>query len=213
MELRFMPIGIPKVLSRCGGKNIYRKVHEKLQMERILFLYRDLEDDDVSRLISLLLYLDLQDYFDTDIFFYINCDGGEALLAITLYDTIGFLLADVWTIATGFAISGASLILAGGTIPKRVAFPHARIMIRQPAPYYLIRGSAKEIQVEAEQMFELRNTFAEIYAKKTGQPLDVVQNDLERDTFMSAKEAQDYGIVYRIEKKVLKEKKKPPELF
>ena len=119
----------------------------------------------------------------------------------------------MWTIATGFAVSGASLILAGGTIPKRVAFPHARITIHEPAPYYLIRGSAKEIQVEAEQMFELRNTFAEIYAKKTGQPLDVIQNDLERDTFMSAKEAQDYGIVDRIAKKVLKEKKKPPELF
>ena len=203
MELRFMPIGIPKVLSRCGGKNIYRKVHETLQMERILFLYRDLEDDDVSRLISLLLYLDLQDYFDTDIFFYINCDGGEALLAITLYDTIGFLLADVWTIATGFAISGASLILAGGTIPKRVAFPHARIMIHQPATGSF-KGSPKEIKIEADEMFELRKTIAELYAQQTGQPLDVVQNDLERDTFMSAKQAQDYGIVDRIviEKKI-----------
>ena len=210
-----MPIGVPKIpfCRRSIDNTIVLTLHEILYLERTLFLYRDLEDDDVSRLISLLLYLDLQDYFDTDIFFYINCKGGEVLPTISLFDIIEFLFSDVCTMVTGLAASGASLILAAGTNPKRVAFPHARIMIRQPAPYYLIRGSAKEIQVEAEQMFELRNTFAEIYAKKTGQPLDVVQNDLERDTFMSAKEAQDYGIVDRIAKKVLKKKQEFPELF
>ena len=208
-----MPIGVPKVpfRHRSIDNTIVLSIHERLHLERTLFLSQKIEVPLVNRIISLLLYFDLQN--DTDIFFYINCKGGEVLPTISLFDIIEFLFSDVCTTVTGLAASGASLILAAGTNPKRVAFPHARIMIRQPAPYYLIRGSAKEIQVEAEQMFELRNTFAEIYAKKTGQPLDVVQNDLERDTFMSAKEAQDYGIVDRIAKKVLKEKKKPPELF
>ena len=112
------------------------------------------------------------------------------------------------TIATGLAASGASLILAAGTIPKRVAFPHARIMIHQPATAYF-RESAKELKIEADEMFELRKTIAELYAQQTSQPLDVVQNDLERDTFMSAKQAQDYGIVDRIakEKKSIFKKK------
>ena len=107
------------------------------------------------------------------------------------------------TIATGLAASGASLILAAGTIPKRVAFPHARIMIHQPATGSF-HGSPKELKIEADEMFELRKTIAELYAQQTSQPLDVVQNDLERDTFMSAKQAQDYGIVDRIaiEKKI-----------
>ena len=203
-----MPIGVPKVLCRWRGKNIYREVHEKLQMDRILFLYKDLEEEYVDRLISLLLFLDSQDRVDNDILFYINCDGGEAMLALTLYDTLGFLLADVCTLATGLAVLGASLILAGGTISKRVAFPNALIMISQPVTDYVIRGSAKEIQVEAEQMVELRKTFAEIYAQQTGQAIDVVQNDLERDTFMSAEEALDYRIVDRIPKKKEIAKKK-----
>lgn len=200
-----MPIGIPKVPfcicsgdENSGDENIYIKVHERLQMDRILFLYRDIEEDYINRLIGLLLYLDLQN--DEDITLYINCEGGEAQEAIALYDTIGFLLSDVCTLATGLAASEASLILAAGKIPKRVAFPNACISISQPVTDYVLGGSAKKIQVEAKEMFELRNTFAEIYAKKTGQPIDVVQNDLERDTFMSAKEAQDYGIIDRIVK-------------
>ena len=98
-----MSIGIPKVPFRSGDENdeniIYIKVHERLQMERTLFLYRDIEEDYISRLIGLLLYLDLQN--DNDITLYINCEGGEALETIALYDTIGFLVSDVCTIATG----------------------------------------------------------------------------------------------------------------
>ena len=111
-----MSIGIPKVLFDSGDEKIYMKVHERLQMDRVLFLYRDIEEDYVNRLMGLLLYLDLQN--DNDITLYINCEGGEALETIALYDTIEFLLSDLCTLATGLAASETSLILVTGTIPK-----------------------------------------------------------------------------------------------
>ena len=198
-----MPIGVPKVpfRRRSIDNTTVLSIHERLHLERTLFLSRKIEVPLVNRMISLLLYFDLQN--DTDIFFYINCKGGEVLPAISLFDIIEFLFSDVCTTVTGLAASGASLILAAGTNPKRVAFPHARIMIHQPATGSF-NGSPKEIKIEADEMFELRKTIAELYAQQTSQPLDVVQNDLERDTFMSAKQAQDYGIVDRIaiEKKI-----------
>ena len=203
-----MPIGVPKVpfRHRSIDNTIVLSIHERLHLERTLFLSQKIEVPLVNRIISLLLYFDLQN--DTDIFFYINCKGGEVLPTISLFDIIEFLFSDVCTTVTGLAASGASLILAAGTNPKRVAFPHARIMIHQPATGSF-HGSPKELKIEADEMFELRKTIAELYAQQTGQPLDVVQNDLERDTFMSAKQAQDYGIVDRIakEKKVYSKRK------
>ena len=198
-----MPIGVPKIpfCRRSIDNTIVLTLHEILYLERTLFLFKEIEVPLVNQIISLLLYFDLQN--ETDIFFYINCKGGEVLPTISLFDIIEFLFSDVCTTVTGLAASGASLILAAGTNPKRVAFPHARIMIHQPATAYF-RESAKELKIEADEMFELRKTIAELYAQQTSQPIDVVQNDLERETFMSAKQAQDYGIVDRIaiEKKI-----------
>ena len=194
-----MPIGVPRIpfRRRSNDNAILLTIHERLHVERTLFLSRRIEVPLVNRIISLLLYFDLQD--DTDVFVYINCKGGEVLPTISLFDVIECLFSDVCTTVTGLAGSGASLILAAGSNPKRVAFPHARIMIHQPAAGSF-HGSPKELQIEADEMFELRNTIAELYAQQTGQPIGVVQNHLERDTFMSAKQAQDYGIVDRIAK-------------
>ena len=140
-----MPIGVPKVpfRRRSIDNTTVLSIHERLHLERTLFLSRKIEVPLVNRMISLLLYFELQN--DTDIFFYINCKGGEVLPTISLFDIIEFLFSDVCTMVTGLAASGASLILAAGTNPKRVAFPHARIMIHQPATGSF-KGSPKEVQ-------------------------------------------------------------------
>nr|YP_010291483.1 clp protease proteolytic subunit [Cyperus flavidus]YP_010292633.1 clp protease proteolytic subunit [Cyperus michelianus]ULQ64825.1 clp protease proteolytic subunit [Cyperus michelianus]ULQ67490.1 clp protease proteolytic subunit [Cyperus flavidus] len=190
-----MPIGTPKISYTHHEKTIFLTLQEKLYDGRILFLCKNMEFSLVNNIIALLLFLSGQD--DTDIHLFINSHGGEALSAISLYDTIEFLYCDVSTVALGLVASTASLILVGGTRTKRIAFPHARIMIHQPSTNYFC-GNPREMQVEAEELFELRNTITEIYAQNTGQPVNIIQNDLERDTFMSATEAQDYGIIDHI---------------
>ncbi|KAJ3667668.1 hypothetical protein LUZ60_018301 [Juncus effusus] len=142
---------------------------------------------------------------DDDIVMYINSPGGEARSAITIYDTMTTLVPDVYTIVTGLAASSASLILAGGTIGSRVAFPNARIMIHQPVagPF---SGPPHILASEAGGMLELRNTIASIYAKNTRKPLSVIQRDLEREKYMSATEAQAYGIIDHVTKHKEEEK-------
>jgi ATP-dependent Clp protease, protease subunit len=187
-----MPIGTPKIPYTRYKKTAFLTLYEGLHDGRILFLWENIEFSIVNKIIALLLFLNEQD--DDDILLFINSHGGKVLPAIALYDTIDFLDSDVSTLAIGSVASAASLILVGGAIPKRIAFPHVRIMIHQPSTGYF-RGSAKYIQMQAEELSKLRNTIAEIYAQNTGQPLNVIQEDLERDNFMSAKEAKDYGII------------------
>ena len=200
-----MGLGIPYVSYRrlSTQKPIWVDIYERLYKERVLFLCKEIEIPFDNRFIALLLLLnsetDIYDDDDDDIYIFINSPGGGADASISIYDTIKFLLPDVWTIAIGLAASGASLILVGGTITKRIAFPNARVLIHQPssAP---IRKNIDGLVMEAEDMLELRNTIADIYAENTGKPVDVIQKDLERDSFMSATEAQDYGIVDRVTK-------------
>ena len=130
---------------------------------------------------------------------YINSLGGDTYQSIAIYDVLQVMLPEVSTIAMGLAASGASLILAGGTSTRRIAYPNARIWIHEPRS--VLTSTKKNIdsfQIELEDMLELRNTIADIYSQHTGKPVDVIQKDLERDYFMSATEARDYGIIDRI---------------
>lgn len=190
--------------TRGKEKPVWINLYDRLYRERVLFLCKEIQTPFVNRFIALLLllYLDTDiygNYIDTDVYIYINSPGGRADGSLAIYDTMDYILADVCTIAMGSTASGASLILVGGTVSKRIAFPNARISIHQPssAP---IRKNIDGLVMEAEDMLELRNTIADIYAQKTGKPVDVIQKDLERDDFRSATEAQDYGIVDRIAK-------------
>ncbi|KAJ3675869.1 hypothetical protein LUZ61_021339, partial [Rhynchospora tenuis] len=115
---------------------------------------------------------------------------------MAIYDTMKHVLPDVRTLVMGLAASAASLILVGGEITKRVAFRHARVMIHQPSTAHFF-GTARTIALEGEEMFELRNEIADIYAQHTGKPVNEIQKDLERDTYMSATQAVDYGIIDR----------------
>ena len=202
-----MPLGIPKVPYRRfpEDKPTWIGIYERLYKERALFLCKEIKKYFANRFIGLLLQLDSETdlYDDTendeDISIYINSRGGGAEAAISIYDTMRYIVPDVSTINLGLAASGASLVLAGGTITKRLALPNAKVMIHQPSSAR-VKGNIHSLKMEVEDMLELRNTIADIYAENTGKPVDVIQKDLERDYFMSATEAQDYGIVDRVTK-------------
>lgn len=169
---------------------------ERLYKDKIVFLCEEIDMFFGGQMIALLLYLGSD---NDDISLYINSPGGGAYITLGIYDTMKHVGPDVCTLAMGLAASAASLILVGGTITKRVAFPHARILIHQPS-MERFKADIKTIQAEAEQMFILRDEIANIYAQNTGRSVNEIQKDLERDTFMSATEAKDYGIVDRVVK-------------
>jgi len=211
-----MPLGIPKVPYRRfpDDKPTWIGIYERLYKERALFLCKEIKKYFANRFIGLLLQLDSETdlYDDTDneedISIYINSRGGGAEAAISIYDTMRYIVPDVSTINLGLAASGASLVLAGGTITKRLALPNAKVMIHQPSSAR-VKGNIHSLKMEVEDMLKLRNTIADIYAENTGKPVDVIQKDLERDYFMSATEAQDYGIIDRIIKSKKENEIKP----
>nr|YP_010733988.1 clp protease proteolytic subunit [Saussurea superba]WEG93711.1 clp protease proteolytic subunit [Saussurea superba] len=189
-----MPIGVPKVPFRNVGEedaswvDIYR-----LYRERLLFLGQEVESEVSNQLIGLMIYLSIED--DTqDLYLFINSPGGWVIPGMALYDTMQFVQPDVHTICMGSAASMGSFILVGGEITKRLAFPHAWVMIHQPAGSFS-EVATGEFILEVGELLKLRETLTRVYVQRTGKPLWVVSEDMERDVFMSATEAQAYGIV------------------
>nr|YP_009749856.1 clp protease proteolytic subunit [Cosmos bipinnatus]QIJ46194.1 clp protease proteolytic subunit [Cosmos bipinnatus] len=190
-----MPIGVPKVPFRNPGEedaswvDIYR-----LYRERLLFLGQEVDNEISNQLIGLMIYLSIED--DTqDLYLFINSPGGWVIPGVALYDTMQFVQPDVHTICMGSAASMGSFILVGGEITKRLAFPHAcRVMIHQPAGSFS-EVATGEFILEVGELLKLRETLTRVYVQRTGKPLWVVSEDMERDVFMSATEAQAYGIV------------------
>nr|AUF34386.1 ClpP [Camptotheca acuminata] len=189
-----MPIGVPKVPFRNPGEERASWVDvNRLYRERLLFLGQDVNSEISNQLIGLMVYLSIED--DTkDLYLFINSPGGWVIPGIAIYDTMQFVRPDVHTVCMGLAASMASFLLAGGAITKRIAFPHARVMIHQPASGFY-EAQAGEFILEAEELLKLRETITRVYAQRTGKPLWVVFEDMERDVFMSATEAQAYGLV------------------
>nr|AHB16182.1 clp protease proteolytic subunit [Helianthus giganteus] len=190
-----MPIGVPKVPFRSPGEedaswvDIYR-----LYRERLLFLGQEVDSEISNQLIGLMIYLSIED--DTqDLYLFINSPGGWVIPGVALYDTMQFVQSDVHTICMGSAASMGSFILVGGEITKRLAFPHAcRVMIHQPAGSFS-EVATGEFILEVGELLKLRETLTRVYVQRTGKPVWVVSEDMERDVFMSATEAQAYGIV------------------
>nr|SPP91055.1 ATP-dependent Clp protease proteolytic subunit [Fagus sylvatica] len=190
-----MPIGVPKVPFRSPGEEDASWVDiNRLYRERLLFLGQEVDSEISNQLIGLMVYLSLED--DTkDLYFFINSPGGWVIPGVAIYDTMQFVRPDVQTICMGLAASMGSFILVGGEITKRLAFPHARrVMIHQPASSFY-EAQTGEFILEAEELLKLRETITRVYVQRTGKPLWVVSEDMERDAFMSATEAQAYGIV------------------
>nr|YP_009735671.1 clp protease proteolytic subunit [Juglans microcarpa]YP_009913552.1 ATP-dependent Clp protease proteolytic subunit [Juglans major x Juglans regia]QBG39993.1 clp protease proteolytic subunit [Juglans microcarpa]QBG40082.1 clp protease proteolytic subunit [Juglans major]QLJ93418.1 ATP-dependent Clp protease proteolytic subunit [Juglans major x Juglans regia] len=190
-----MPIGVPKVPFRSPGEEDASWVDvNRLYRERLLFLGQEVDSEISNQLIGLMVYLSIED--DTkDLYLFINSPGGWVIPGVAIYDTMQFVAPDVQTICMGLAASMGSFILVGGEITKRLAFPHARrVMIHQPASSFYEAQTGEFIQ-EAEELLKLRETITRVYVQRTGKPLWVVSEDMERDVFMSATEAQAHGIV------------------
>ena len=193
-----MPIGVPKVPFRLPGEeeSVWIDVYNRLYRERVLFLGQDVDDEIANQLVGIMIYLNAEDK-TKDLFMYINSPGGGVLPGISVYDTMQFVIPDVHTIGMGVAASMASFILMGGEITKRIALPHARVMIHQPASSFY-EGQTAECIMEAQEVLTLKDNITQLYAQRTGLPVQVISREMERDMFMSAKEAQSLGIVDRV---------------
>nr|YP_010934472.1 ATP-dependent Clp protease proteolytic subunit 1 [Bruguiera hainesii]QWE50514.1 ATP-dependent Clp protease proteolytic subunit1 [Bruguiera cylindrica]QWE50598.1 ATP-dependent Clp protease proteolytic subunit1 [Bruguiera gymnorhiza]QWE50849.1 ATP-dependent Clp protease proteolytic subunit1 [Bruguiera sexangula]QWE50681.1 ATP-dependent Clp protease proteolytic subunit1 [Bruguiera hainesii]UIE10352.1 Clp protease proteolytic subunit [Bruguiera sexangula] len=190
-----MPIGVPKVPFRNPGEDdsIWIDIYNRLYRERLLFLGQDVDSEISNQLIGLMVYLSMESE-TKDLYLFINSPGGWVIPGVAIYDTMQFVQPDVQTVCMGLAASMGSFILVGGKITKRLAFLHARVMIHQPiAAFY--EAQIGEFVLEAEELLKLREILTRVYAQRTGKPLWVVSEDMERDVFMSATEAQAHGIV------------------
>nr|YP_010006482.1 ClpP [Mitostemma brevifilis]QNR05157.1 ClpP [Mitostemma brevifilis] len=188
-----MPIGVPKVPFRLPGEEDATWVDTGLYNQRILFLCQEVNSEISNQIAGLLIYLNIEDP-TKEFFLFINSPGGWILPGMTIYNTMEMVNSDVRTICTGIAASMASFVLVAGDSFKRLAFPNARVMIHQPRGAFLEENTS-ELVMEMEELMIIRENIAKIYARKTGQPLGIIVADLERDSFMSATEAQAHGIV------------------
>ncbi|MDC0834779.1 ATP-dependent Clp protease proteolytic subunit [Geitlerinema sp. CS-897] len=192
-----MPIGVPKVPYQMPGDTYTQwiDIYNRLYRERIIFIGRDIDDELANQVIAVMLYLASEDP-DKDIMLYINSPGGLVSAGMAIYDTMQHIKSDVVTICVGLAASMGSFLLAAGTPGKRLALPHSRIMIHQPSGG--TRGQASDIQIEAKEILRIRQQLNEIYATNTGQPIEKIEKDMDRDFFLSAAEAKEYGLIDRV---------------
>ncbi|BAC08624.1 ATP-dependent Clp protease proteolytic subunit [Thermosynechococcus vestitus] len=192
-----MPIGVPKVPYRLPGEPYTQwiDIYNRLYRERIIFLGKEVDDEIANQIVAVMLYLDSEDP-GKDIMLYINSPGGSVTAGMAIYDTMQHIKSDVVTICVGLAASMGSFLLAAGTKGKRLALPHSRIMIHQPSGG--TRGQATDIEIEAREILRVRRQLNELYAYHTGQPLEKIERDMDRDFFMSAEEAKNYGLIDRV---------------
>ena len=190
----FMPIGVPKVAYRLPGEAIPQWValYNRLYRERVLFLGSGLDDELANQLNGIMLYLSAEDSTKR-LFLYINSPGGSVTAGLSVFDIMHYVNAAVTTIGIGFAASMASFILAGGERGSRIVLPHCRLMVHQPQGG--MQGQASEVLLEKDEIVRLRKLVGRLYVDLTGQPADIVARDLDRDTYMSAREARAYGLV------------------
>jgi ATP-dependent Clp protease protease subunit len=192
-----MPIGVPSVPYKLPGETYSRwiDIYTRLFRERILFLGRDIDDEIANRIVAYMLYLDSEDP-GKDIVLYINSPGGYIHAGMAIYDTMQHIKSDVVTVCVGLAASMGSFLLAAGAKGKRLALPHSRIMIHQPSGG--TRGQATDIEIEAREILRIRHQLNDIYADRTGQTIEKIEKDMDRDYFMSPYEAQAYGLIDRV---------------
>ncbi|CAN8075041.1 unnamed protein product [Agarophyton chilense] len=192
-----MPIGVPKVLFRVPGapQADWVDIYNRLYRERIIFLGQEIDDEIANQIIAVMLYLESEDN-TKPIYLYINSPGGSVIAGMAIYDTMKHIKSDVITINVGLAASMASFLLGGGEKGKRLALPHSRVMIHQPMGG--AQGQASDIEVEAQQILRIRENLTHEYARMTGQKYEQLLQDMDRDNFMSAAQALDYGLIDRI---------------
>ena len=183
---------VPYVLeSTSRGERTYN-IYSRLLKDRIIFLGEEVNDVTASLVVAQLLFLEAEDP-NKDISLYINSPGGSVTAGMAIYDTMNYIKCDVSTICLGMAASMGAFLLSGGTKGKRYALPNAEVMIHQPSGG--ARGQATEIQIVAENILRTKKKLNEILAANTGQPYDVIVRDTERDNYMTAEQAKEYGLI------------------
>ena len=183
---------VPYVLeSTSRGERTY-DIYSRLLKDRIIFLGEEVNDVTASLVVAQLLFLEAEDP-NKDISLYINSPGGSVTAGMAIYDTMNYIKCDVSTICLGMAASMGAFLLSGGTKGKRYALPNAEVMIHQPSSG--ARGQATEIQIVAENILRTKKKLNEILAANTGQPYDVIVRDTERDNYMTAEQAKEYGLI------------------
>ncbi len=183
---------VPYVIEQTSRGERSYDIYSRLLKERIIFLGEEVNDVTASLIVAQLLFLESEDP-GKDINFYINSPGGSVTAGMAIYDTMNYIKCDVSTICIGMAASMGAFLLSGGTKGKRFALPNAEVMIHQPSGG--ARGQATDIKIVADNILKTRRKLNEILAKNTGKPVEVIEVDTERDNYMSAEEARDYGII------------------
>jgi ATP-dependent Clp protease protease subunit len=183
---------IPIVIEQTGRTERAYDIYSRLLKDRIVFIGNPIEDILANTVIAQLLFLQTEDP-DKDIHLYINSPGGVVSAGLAIYDTIQYIKPDIATYCIGQAASMGALLLTAGTKGKRFILPHSRVMIHQPIGGFY--GQATDVEIHAREILKMKESLNKILSKHTGQPIDKIQVDTERDYFMSGQEAKDYGIV------------------
>src|ERR671915_1550907 len=186
---------VPMVVEQTSRGERAFDIYSRLLNERIIFLGTPIDDQIANLIVAQLIHLESEDP-EKDISMYINCPGGSVYAGLAIYDTMQYIKPDLQTICVGIAMSMGALLLGGGATGKRMALPNSKILIHQVSGGF--SGQATDIEIHAREVIDLRRRLDEIIAKHTGQPLEKVAKDTERDYFMSAEEAQEYNIVDRV---------------
>ena len=193
-----MPIGTPSVPYRLPGSQMERwvDIYTRLGVERILFLGSEVNDAVANSLVAQMLYLDSEDS-SKPIYLYINSPGGSVTAGLAIYDTMQYVKSDVVTICVGLAASMGAFLLGAGTKGKRLALPHSRIMIHQPLGG-TSRRQASDIEIEAREILRMKEMLNRSLSEMSGQSFEKIEKDTDRDYFLSAEEAKDYGLIDRV---------------
>ena len=192
---------IPYVVEKTGRGERSYDIYSRLLKDRIIMLSGEINDPVASSIVAQLLFLEAEDP-DKDIYLYINSPGGVVTSGFSIYDTLNYIKPDICTICIGQAASMGAFLLSCGTKGKRYALPHARIMIHQPLGG--AQGQATDIEIQTKEILRLKALLNDILAKNTGQRVSKVTKDTDRDFFMSAKEAQEYGLIDKVLEKSFK---------
>lgn len=186
---------VPVVVEQTNRGERSYDIYSRLLKDRIIFLSEDVNDVNASLIVAQLLFLEADDP-DKDISLYINSPGGSVTAGMAIYDTMQFIKPDVSTICVGMAASMGAFLLAAGAKGKRLSLPNSEVMIHQPSGG--ARGQATDVKIQAERLIRTRNTLNTILSEKTGQPLETIERDTERDNFMTAEEAMAYGLIDKV---------------
>lgn len=188
---------VPTVIEQSGRGERAFDIYSRLLKERIIFLVGPVNDDSANLVVAQLLFLESENP-DKDIFLYINSPGGSVTAGMSIFDTMNFIKPDVSTLCLGQAASMGAFLLSAGTKGKRFALPNSRVMIHQPLISGGLGGQASDIEIHARELLKLKDKLNRLLAKHTGQDLEKIERDTDRDNYMSAEEAQKYGLIDQV---------------